>query len=91
VTIEKGGEERMDKITTSDLYYGAYLMSNGGRLEGTIVKGADRRKVQFEFTGPRITKLAHEYITGEATANVRYLRSSIKHLRDIIFEKINAY
>jgi hypothetical protein len=80
----------MEKITTSDLYYGAYLMSNGGRLEGAIVKGKDRRKVQFKFAGPKITKLAHEYITGEATVNVRYLRSSMEHLKDIIFEKINT-
>jgi len=80
----------MEKIKTSDLYYSAYLMSNGVRLDRIRVETHGKRKVQFEFMCPGIGKLADEYISGEAVVNVKDLKSSLKHLKDIIFEEMRA-
>ena len=77
----------MESVKTSDLYHSAYLLSNGGKLEEIRIKGKDGRTVEFEFTGENVAKLTQEYILGEATVNLRYLKSSLNHLRDIIFDK----
>lgn len=85
------GVTKLEKIKTSDLYYGAYLLSSGGKLEGVNVEERSGRKILFEFSSPHISRLAFEYISGEAVVNVRYLKSSLKHLKDIIFEKTREF
>lgn len=76
----------MDRIRTADLYYGAYLLSCGGKLEG--VESVDGHKFTFEISCSDARRLASQYLSGEAVVNVRYLRSSLKHLKDVIFEKL---
>jgi hypothetical protein len=80
-------ESVLERVKTSDLYHSAYLLSNGAKLEEIRIKGKSGRNIEFEFTGDNITKLTHEYISGDATVNLRYLKSSLNHLRDIIFER----
>ncbi len=75
-------------IRTSDLFYGAYLLSQGSKLEGVSKDQVDRRRIEFEFSGPSMERLAFDYISGEATVNVNFLKASLKHLKDIVFEKI---
>ena len=74
-------------VRTSDLYYGAYLLSSGGRIEAVQVQLDGSKKVSFEFSGPRIKELTKEYLSGEATVNLRQLKSSLKHLKDIIYQE----
>ena len=78
----------MDRIKTSDIYYGAYLLSSGGRLEGFSMNSVGlSRKITFEFTSSELERLKHEYLSGEARANVRGLRSALKHLKDIVLSE----
>lgn len=78
----------MDRLITSDIYYGAYLLSQGRRLERYVVKdGSSGRKLAFEFSGPGLQGLMQEYLSGDATVNLKSLRSSLKHLKDIVFNE----
>lgn len=79
----------MEKLRTADLYYGAYLMSTGIKLERVDMGGGDKRKVFFVFKGPKLEKRVHEYVSGEAIVNLRYLKSSLKHLKGVVFEKMD--
>jgi len=77
----------MDKIKTSDLYYGAYILSSGGRLEAVQAHLDGSKKVAFQFSSPKAQELTREYQSGEATVNLRELKSSLKHLKDIIYQE----
>ena len=78
----------MDTIKTSDIYYGAYLLSSGGKLEGfRLDTSFGSRKVFFEFSGTDLEGSKTRYLSGQAVANIRDLRSSIKHLKDIILNE----
>lgn len=73
-------------VKTSDLYYGAYILSSGGRLDAVESHLDGSRKVAFCFSSPRAQELTREYLSGEATVNLRQLKSSLKHLKDIIYQ-----
>ena len=73
-------------IKTSDLYYGAYVLACGGRLEAVQMHLDGSKKVAFQFSSPRAQELTKEYLSGEATVNLRELKSSLKHLKDIIYQ-----
>ena len=75
-----------DHVKTSDLFYGAYLLSMGGRIDAVQVALDGSKKVFFQFSGPRIQHLTQEYLSGEAMVNLRQLKSSLKHLKDIIYQ-----
>ena len=78
------------QIRTADLFYGAYLMCNGARLKDTSMGGMRMNKVFFRFTGDeKLLRLAITYTRGEATVNLRNLKSSLKHLKDLVHEKID--
>lgn len=77
-------------VKTSDLYYGAYLLSSGGRIEAIQVALDGSKKVSFQFSGSRIQELTREYLSGEATVNLRELKSSLKHLKDIIYQEAKS-
>jgi len=81
-----GDEDRMTTVTTHDLYYSAYLLSRGSRIENIITKSNGHRQVAFEFSNPEMDRLVQEYRTGKAVTNVRQYKSSLDHLKDIIFE-----
>ena len=78
----------MPHVRTSDLFYGAYLLSSGSKLEGVAADRDDRRRIEFEFSSPAIERLQFDYISGEAVVNVNFLKASLKHLKDIVFEKM---
>lgn len=78
----------MKTIRTCDLYYGAYLLSRGNKLEGTDVLSTGKRKVFFIFTGAQLEEDASVYASGHATVNLNSFKSSIKHLKDIIYEDV---
>jgi len=73
------------RVKTSDLYYGAYLLARGGRIDVVETALDGSKKVFFQVSCPMIQKLTQEYLSGEATVNIRQLKSSLKHLKDIIY------
>lgn len=76
------------RLKTNDLYYGAFLLSGGGRLEGFDVEDlGSRRKIFFEFSGDGLEGLSKEYLSGRALANVRELKSALKHLKEIVLNQ----
>ena len=86
--MEKAGLNGAPHVKTCDLYYGAYLLSSGSKLEAVQVHLDGSKKVYFEFSSPRIQSLAQEYTSGGAVVNVRNLKSSLQHLKDLIYQKI---
>jgi hypothetical protein len=81
------------QITTQDLYCGAYLLSNGDRLDGTkLIRGRGNRPlVSFIFSGPEIEEHSRKYQNGQATVNVASFKIAIEHLKDIIFEQTRVH
>ncbi|MBL7069358.1 MAG: hypothetical protein ISS34_05825 [Candidatus Omnitrophica bacterium] len=81
-------KEKTMEIT--DLYYGAYLLVRGNKLDDAHLKDEGYKKqVVFCFKGEDLLKSAHEYISGRAKANVNELRGHINHLKRLTFEILN--
>jgi hypothetical protein len=55
-------------VKTSDLYYSAWLLASGGRIDVVETALDGSKKVFFQFSGPQIQRLTREYLSGEATA-----------------------
>jgi len=78
----------MEKIRTADLYYGAYLLSKGDKLERIEKETYGKRRVFFAFTGSDLRRHALEYVNGTAQVNLKDLKASLNRLRDIIHEDV---
>jgi hypothetical protein len=78
-----------ETIQTHDLYYAAYLLASGGKLESAQLVPMGKKKVIFAFTGDQIIKRAHEYLSGEAVGNIRFFKSALDHLKGVVFEKVH--
>ncbi len=74
------------RLSTTDLYEGAYLLSRGIKLE-KIWQDNERRKraVVFEFEGECLCELREKYIQGRARANIFKFKNSITELKDVMF------
>ena len=77
------------KVETPDIYYAGYLMASGCKLKEVKRNWSGKKQYIFLFTGEDMTHLAYDYISGQAVVNLKYLRSSIEHLKGIIFEKLH--
>lgn len=90
--IVKGGVEMIqtDQIETQDLWQSAFLMSEGGKLEGVRVeKRSDGRKeVIFVLKGSKMERLMQVFDTGQAQCNLAQLRANIGHLKKVMFRRI---
>jgi len=75
---------KINTVETSDIYYAGYLMSRGCELCEVKRKGSGKRQFIFLFAGENLSPLAYEYLSGRAEVNVKYLKSSIEHLKGII-------
>lgn len=80
------------RVTTQDLYCGAYILSKGSHLETTqLTKGRSNRLfVSFIFTGPNVEQDSKEYQSGHAIVDVAAFKIAMEHLKDVIFEKTRA-
>jgi hypothetical protein len=74
----------MAHYETTDIFKGAFLLSNGGNLSG--ISFNDRQIATFTLTGKNLYKLESDYHSGLALVNPVILRQSLNHLRDILFE-----
>ena len=79
----------MEKTRTQDIYYGAYLLTEGSKLKKVKISGKYNRTIIFEFEAPEISTLMNKYYSGKSLVNVLHLRSSINLLRDIVHDKLN--
>ena len=74
------------KITTNDLYCGAYLLSKGGRLAEIIMNHSHgRQSCLFVFTGPDVLSLHEDFLSGSAIVNLREFKAAMLHLKDTMF------
>lgn len=82
------------RLLTTDIYEGAYLLSQGMQLEklwqNGHVNGGSKRTVVFEFTGPQVELLRKDYQRGRASANVTKLKQSLTELKDRMFNLIRT-
>lgn len=74
------------KIITKDLFEASYLLAKGMCLQNTI---SDNKTILFQFEGKEnLGVLKNKYEDGRAEVNVRHLKNSMNHLRDIMFLKL---
>jgi hypothetical protein len=80
------------KITTQDLYCGAYILSKGGSLEEIkLIEGRNGRpSVTFILTGDNVEQLSREFQTGKANTNVISFKVAMTHLKDMMFQTLRA-
>lgn len=77
------------RILTTDIYEGAYLLSEGMELKNIWEdKTKRKRSVVFEFNGNNIEVLKSAYLRGRARANVLKFKNSVNELKDIMFNLI---
>lgn len=74
-------------VETKDLWQSAYLLSEGGWLDGVKVHHRDggRREVVFRLTGEGVEEKARRFQSGQAVCNVTQLKAQVNHLKDVIF------
>jgi len=73
-------------VETTDIFIGAFLLSQGGSLSGIRIKDGVRGIAAFQIEGENLERLGDEYGAGKALVNPLRLRESLNHLRDILFE-----
>jgi hypothetical protein len=81
------------RVSTQDLYLGAYLLSKGGYLEEVKVNTrgrGGRPSVTFIFSGPEVERLSREFQTGRANTNIASFKAAMIHLKDIMFNTLRA-
>jgi len=74
----------MAHFETTDIFKGAFFLSNGGNLSG--ISFNDRQIATFTLTGKNLQQLDSDYHTGRALVNPVTLRESLNHLRDLLFD-----
>ena len=74
-------------IETKDLRQGAYVLAEGGRLDGVKVnrRPEGKKEDHFRFTGEGVEDLARRFKDGDAVCNVRKLKTHVSHLKQVIF------
>lgn len=75
----------MSAIETPDIFRGAYLLTQGGRLIDTHVA---RNQVRFVIEGEGVVELDERYRLGTALVNPVQLRETLNLLRDLVFERL---
>jgi hypothetical protein len=74
-------------VETKDLWQGAYLLAEGGWLDGfhIRIKSDGKREYIFRLTGEGVEDLARRFKDGDAVCNVRKLKTHVSHLKQVIF------
>ncbi|MBF0197708.1 MAG: hypothetical protein HQL32_08355 [Planctomycetes bacterium] len=78
-----------DETEVRDLFEGAYLLIKGFELKDLTVTNSSGRKVgTFVLSGEKVQIASEDYRSGRATANVKMLKMTVDHLKDLLFQKI---
>lgn len=75
----------LSAIETSDIFRGAYLLTQGARLIDTRLS---RGQVRFLIEGEGVTEHDERYRLGHALVNPVALRETLNLLRDLVFERL---
>jgi len=90
------------RILTTDIYEGAYLLSQGMKIEKLWLKSersgdpatggnrSNKRSVVFEFTGENADLLRSHYEKGLAQTNVHKLKQAITEIKDCMFNMLRT-
>lgn len=74
------------RILTTDIYEGAYLLSQKAVLDNIwLDQRKPNRSVIFEFKGENVLVLRKKYQKGEANVNVLRLKTSLNEIKDRMF------
>ncbi len=73
-------------LETTDIFIGAFFLSNGANLCGIRIKDRVRRIAAFCIEGEGLDMLDEGYRTGRALVNPARLRDCLNFLRDVLFE-----
>ncbi len=77
------------RISTQDLYCGAYILSKGGLLEeARLTGGSGRPSVTFVLAGEGVDQLLQEFQSGQATINLASFKVAMSHLKDVMFNRL---
>ena len=80
-----------NQLITHDLYFGAFLLSQGAVLAGLQMEGSSPKRVAFVFTGNgELSRLQDAFESGTAQANVVALKNSMGHLKDLMFDRMRS-
>ena len=78
-----------DTVQINDLFEASYLVCRGYQIQGmTVKKGKGREIVSFIFEGKDAKSESNKFKMGHATANVCMLKVSMKHLKDLLFQRL---
>lgn len=75
-----------ESVETTDIFIGAFLLSQGGTLSGVRVKDGEKKLITFRIEGERLEWLSHAYGSGKARVDPVRFREALNRLRDILFE-----
>lgn len=76
-------------MKVKDLYLGAYILCEGGRLSGLeVISGRRKPTVIFHLECGDNSKVVSSYLGGKATVNLTALRSNMSYLKDRMFDAI---
>ncbi|GIK83303.1 MAG: hypothetical protein BroJett024_44080 [Alphaproteobacteria bacterium] len=76
-------------IQTDDIFLSGYLLLRGGELVSVEVRCFGRRPVAvFTIGGQAASAAEREYHRGEATVDLRLLKSEVRRLKDVAFQAI---
>ena len=73
-------------VETTDIFIGAFLLSQGGSLCGIRIKDTVKGIAAFRIEGEDLERLGSEYGQGKALVEPLEFRRSLNHLRDVLFE-----
>ena len=71
------------RLITNDLYFAAYLLCEGYKLDRVYHNG--RHRSAFEFTGAGILEKKQAYKKGRVFLNVGSFRAQLNHIRGITY------
>jgi hypothetical protein len=76
-------------MLATDVYLGAWLLTEGAVLKGVQVSRSNGRTTAvFELDGPRIEQLAARFYREEAQVNLAAYRRHLESLKDELFDAL---
>jgi hypothetical protein len=77
------------EIRTSDLYCASYIFAKGGELkEVELSNGEGRHRAEFVLVGEDVHRLERLFQSGRAMVDLKTFKTSLNHLKDVMFQKI---
>ena len=82
----------MSEITITDLFEGAYLLTQGNQLDKVHIEGTNgKTHCLFIFSGNDLDRSVKAYRSGDATVNVVRLKFSMETIKDRMFSSLRHH